>query len=69
MTLKNLKKVRVLLSEYSDFFDANSDGDETGYVQEINSKHVEVEQILKDESFKLHLRNELAKRRNINKKK
>lgn len=61
MKLSDLRKISDLLHHFNDFFTTNSDGDETGLSEETEEMYLEVKEIINNEFYKIHLRNELAK--------
>ena len=61
MKLKELRQIHSFISDLWDFFITNSDGDETGLVQEVEKEYVKTKKIIRDEFFKLHLRNSMQR--------
>lgn len=63
MTLKELRKIDGLIEDLWDFFSTNTDGDESGLMESVAKEYSATRKIIKNEFFKLHMRNSLQRER------
>lgn len=61
MKIKDINKIYDTLNDLYDFMSTNTDSDTSGIREEMTAKVVEAERILKNERYKLYLRNAKAK--------
>lgn len=63
MTLNDLQAIYVTLLDFSDFVSANSNGEESGISEELDVQYSQAMEIIKQERYKLYLRNAKQKTR------
>ena len=63
MKLKELREVDLLLRYLWDFFSTNADGDESGLIEDVSEKYRTVNSYIRDEFYKIHLRNAIKRNR------
>lgn len=63
MTLKELRIISATLHSLADFATSNTGADESGIGVEMLQEYAKSEKIIANEFYKLHLRNELARRK------